>query len=457
MAKSDVERVRRDMFGGTLATQGRGFYVTLEFLAVVKGVAELHELEGSDADVLTRDGEKLRYLRRGHDIARRLAHQRMSGLDGRRPAEERLAAVAPSVDGGVDTMVIDWIGSLFAELTVPRPYSRGVPDWGGLYLYPYVGEMIHYDAFYRRQNVDLDYVSIERYSYRGGGALAYEIVRADPDPFRRESIATELDALVSDSGSPLGRIASALAAHEPVAADSTPSVFEDPSADYRPDVHETQAAELLRSGLHRLLSAPLPRPKAMELLMHWLPFTLARHQVEVATAGGGDPKLGRIPVEFIHGASPLRRLARTAFDKRRRGIAAAVTERLLEAGENEATSKSGGEESAKFYSSTLATIGHLNANSGLRHYVIRNSLLEAIVFALVPADAGMDFDAFCNEVLGQQLDFIVGERSPGADKLLGHVDNGLLRANQAMLQDRLAEIGLLENLSDATKRVEARS
>ena len=129
MSKSTVEAVRRDMFGGTLASQGRAFYVTLEFLAICKGVQRLHLAEGSAEGILSRPpGGPLRYLCSGHDIARRLAHAEMTGLDGHRPSAERLAELAPAEEGtGPDEEVIRWVGTLFSDLLVARPNARLIP------------------------------------------------------------------------------------------------------------------------------------------------------------------------------------------------------------------------------------------------------------------------------------------------------------------------------------------
>ena len=72
MARSDNDVVNvasREAFGGNLVNQGRGYYVTLELLALVWGTSQQRAMD----EILPspKDQEVLRIERRSHDFIRR--------------------------------------------------------------------------------------------------------------------------------------------------------------------------------------------------------------------------------------------------------------------------------------------------------------------------------------------------------------------------------------------------
>src|SRR5450759_2277639 len=158
--------VCRRAFGSMMTQQGRGYYVTLELLAIVWGTNDF------DGTVLPTCEKTALYNRRSHDFARRLM-----AADPEFIRKEDLAHLsgkgAPAI-----------LEALLASLRVPIPGRRKPPDWPSLHLYPYVGELIHYDATVRPPNKT---PKIERYLYRGAGGLAHKLLRCDPDQERLEA------------------------------------------------------------------------------------------------------------------------------------------------------------------------------------------------------------------------------------------------------------------------------
>src|SRR4051794_38120727 len=146
--------VVHDIFGTNLEQQGRGFYVALELFAMVRGSWEL-----DPKLVLPPASEITSYRRRSHDFARRLATSTTIDTD----------EVGKALQGATtqDTLV-----ALLSSLVVEVPGRRRAPKWFAAHLYPFIGELVHYDAVERR-----DKPSIERYTFRDGGGLAHFLLR----------------------------------------------------------------------------------------------------------------------------------------------------------------------------------------------------------------------------------------------------------------------------------------
>jgi len=110
-----------------------------------------------------------------------------------------------------------------------------------------------------------------------------------------------------------------------------------------------------------------------------------------------------------------------------------------------------------FFSSTMACIGALNHNAGLRHYTLKLPLLEAIVHATVDAAHPLPFDYFCSEILFKDLGLVVDPYSGQKAGVTTWVDNEDLEVNAKGLADRLESLGLITSFSDATRMVGPRS
>lgn len=440
--KTAGAEVVRQTFGGHLTQQGRGFYVTLELLAIAWGTANGHC--GTVLPTLG-EGERLTYVRRGHDFARRW----MAGED-LTPAD--YAHVRG--DGAEETL-----RALLVSLRVPIPHRRKLPKWQSQHLYPYVGQLVHYDAVQRRGRPE-----ISRDSFRGGGALAHKMLRTDPDSRRLEANRRGLAALVAEEASPLGRLISALGEHD--LARPPDSEFDD---DDENDaiVLQTQWVDLLRSGTRNVLSRErVPRAKKVELLMHWVPFCIAMHQLARANESLGteaepvvvssDPTLGRIRQ---HGRHTLER-ARAQIQESLLRTAHALEDTVEgDATETLASLRTGSrrwcEGATSFFTGTLAAVGALNAHSGRRHFALSLSMLEAVVHATLAEDERLPFDQFCTERLYGQLNLVVDDGSGALARISGQIDVGDLALNGAFVANELAALGLLHEYSDATRLVHA--
>lgn len=432
--------VVHDLFGTNLQEQGRGFYVALELLSIVRGVHDdgVQEVLAPDADIV-------RYRRSSHDLARRIATA--SPI----PAED----LARAVQG---TTTLETLQALFSSLIVAIPGRRRSPKWFAAHLYPFVGELVHYDAVERRRRP-----SIERYVFRDAGGLAYHVLRTDPDEERRLRIRDGLLALVSDSGTALGRVASALKAHD--TAEQAADAFADESErDTNPYDAASPWPTTLRSGVDRIVSrTDTPRAKRVEQLLHWVPYCVARHQLHLARRQLGLPAEA-IPVDATSDANPLRTRSQQALDEYRWNIVAALIS--LAASYQE---KAPPDERAQwsrytqsnapfanspraFFTETLAAVGALNATVGRRHFTFKVPMLEALVAACVDPGREVEFPTFCSE-LSQRLHLIVDQRAARRAGLTVDIDEGIFAANAAAFRRRLEVAGLLTKYSDTTAMV----
>ncbi len=449
--------VVQGVFGGALYQQGRGFYSALELFAILRGELLLQIEEArvgvANARVLPATGRTL-YLRPTHDHSRRLLVSEVPVVDGVFAQDDTILAVR----------------ALLRGLEAPVPGRRTTADkWQQRHLYPYPAEAVHYDAVDRRGRV-----IVERYQFRGAGGLAHKILRSDPDRARLNETRQKFEALLSDSGSAVGKVLSALARHDEAAllgdhrpetpqqvmeaafdddveARSLESVPQDPFSEQGDQ--STRWMHLMREGVHRVLTRTnLSDFDRVEGLMHWVPWCIAQHQLAMARRTIGREEDAPLVFDAGHEASQVRRTARRDLGDATVAIKQALFEGATSDGCQELLSGNNAwwKGPRSFYSTTVYAVGALNAHSGHRHYELRPQFLQAVVHALV--DEPIELRRFCGEVLGDRLRIACDLAS--ADCIGGvDLDARELDTNGRHLANRLDEVGLLKSFSDSTRMV----
>ncbi|MFE9430319.1 hypothetical protein [Streptomyces sp. NPDC006640] len=476
--RSKAEVVFR-LFGVNLERQGRGFYVSLEMLAIARGVYLAHQENPEEfAGLLDNRGDTVAYKRTSHDLARRIATD-SNIVEGNEELGKAVELESPET--------IETLHALFSSLLVEIPGRRSQPSWFSAHIYPFIGELIHYDAVDRRIKKSdafsksakkvkqarkvtdgINAPSIERYLFRDGGGWAYKVLRSDSDSYRREVTREGLGDLVQDSGTPLGNLAKALSAHD-FDYDETPYV-DDSEAGI--DLHEDLSPwpELLREGARNIVArtTTVPRAKRTESLMHWVPYCLARHQLHLARKKVDSVDRESILLDFGNESTPLRSESQKHLTGFRNDIVNAVN---AQAREMIAKAEAEGDEDKKrryerftketgnavaspraFFSETLAAVGALNATAGRRHFTMKPPMLEALVSATLTQNTEMEFDQFCS-VLYRKYRLVVENKVVAADPLAYEVDPSILDHNGKAFREKLAAIGLLTQYSDATSMV----
>ncbi|MFE7662013.1 hypothetical protein [Streptomyces celluloflavus] len=472
--RSKAEVVLR-LFGVNLEQQGRGFYVPLEMLAIARGIYLAHQEDPEKFAGLLDNGADTAYKRTSHDLARRIATKARI-VEGNEELGKAVELDSP------ETM--ETLHALFSSLLVEIPGRRSQPSWFGAHIYPFVGELIHYDAVERRVKqidakksakkrkqatkvaVGINAPSIERYLFRDGGSWAYKVLRADPDPDRKEATRQGLSDLVQDSGTPLGNLAKALSAHD-FDYDEAPVEGSDTGIELYEDL--SPWPDLLREGTRNIVTriATVPRAKRTESLMHWVPYCLARHQLHLARTKLGATNRESILLDFGNEATPLRRESQKNLAGFRNDIVNAINvQARVMIGEAEGDdekkrrygrfAKEGGTAVASpraFFSETLAAVGALNATAGRRHFTMKPPMLEALVSATIAQDAEMEFDKFCT-LLYEKYGLVMEDKIAAASPLAHEVDPSVLDHNGKAFREKLAAIGLLTQYSDATSMVQ---
>ncbi|WP_039796473.1 hypothetical protein [Nocardia araoensis] len=473
--RSKAEVVSR-LFGVNLEQQGRGFYVTLEMLAIARGVYLAHQEDPVRFAELLDDGAETPYKRTSHDLARRIATKTRI-VEG---DEELGKAVELDTSETLETL-----HALFSSLLVEIPGRRTQPSWFGAHIYPFVGELIHYDAVERRIKqsdvslrksakkraqaskvaVGINAPSIERYLFRDGGGWAYKVLRRDPDPDRKEVTRQGLTDLVQDSCTALGNLAKALSAHD-FDYDEAPVEGSDAGIELHEDL--SPWPDLLREGTCNVVAriTTVPRAKRTESLMHWVPYCLARHQLHLARTKLGVTDRESILLDFGNEATPLRRESQKNLTGCRNDIVNAINvqarEMISEIEGDEAKkrryerfTRDAGKAIASpraFFSETLAAVGALNATVGRRHFTMKPPMLEGLVSATVPQGTEMEFDQFCT-LLYEKYGLVVENKVAATSPLAYEVDQSFLDHNGKAFREKLAAIGLLTQYSDATSMV----
>jgi hypothetical protein len=459
--KGAVRGLIESIYGVNLHSNHKGFLVSLQFFAVVWGV---ENLEGEELFQEITSQKKLKFTRRTHDFARRLLRGEQPSSEHQDSWDERKRRISD------DDQTLKILAKIFESLTVPDKFSTAKNSQSNkTHLRPCLGELIHHDYALKREPPGypnaVEGINAERVFYRGGGTLVYELLRSDPDQNRRGKIEGYLRDVVNDSGNAVGHLAKLLARADaaPPQASGTQDAWEDSKLIPHEHRRETIWSENIRSGTLRILSAEIPQSRKIDYLMHWLPYCLANHMAALASGVFGND-FSVIPVDVGPGGG-LRRASQRRLSSNRNLIRAAIIKTAGEATKDPLLKRIHQEDfggykikntltsMASFYTATMAYVGALNHNKGIRHYTLDLPLLEAIVYATVTINEPKSFDDFCTEILYRQL-YLVINRVAGEDAgFMDEINAADFEENEAGLASRLESLGLITNFSDATRMV----
>lgn len=443
------EDIVKKVFGGSLYQQGRGFYVSLELLAILRG-SLLLELCENESKLLPESGDT-ELLRPTHDFARRLMSDWYEQTDRREARAKRVS------DKDVGSL-----RSLLLGLHAPVPGRRNDPaDWRKWHLYPYPAEFIHYDALVRitkRAGKEVSWrISVERDSYRGGGGLAHRILREDADKKRLQQTRDGFRHLLGDAEGPLNQLGRALQKLD----EAQPEHAWKDETEAKSVVLETPWVEQLQDGVHRLATrTDVPDSKRIEALLRWVPYCIARHQQTLAhcvqAEGKGADAIIPTVFDCQPANSPVRDRARDHLRRSSNAIYKALEYAARQEGAGELLDGSQNWRTGPrtFFATTCFAVGALNANVGVRWFTVTPEMAEAIVLAKVDGQVPLRQVRF--ELLGRELGMIIG-MDAARDNEIHDIDNSMFEDNAKGLAAMLGDLGLLERYSDATELVGVRS
>ncbi len=290
------------------------------------------------------------------------------------------------------------------------------------------------------------------------------MLRSDPEDERRTATIEGLAELFGDSGTSLGRVASALHAHG--SASPQDSFVDSSEAECITHEYSSPWPDLLREGVTNIVGRKsTARAKRVEQLMHWVPYCLARHELRLARSDLGELQ-DHMPVDATHQSNPLRTKSQLLLEEYRWNIARALVGRAHRRQQQAAESPDELARWARYtqpnasftaspracFSETLAAVGALNATSGRRHFTFKAPMLEALVAATIPTDHELEFHHFCSELF-QSVDLVIDGPSARQAGLTLDIDEGVFLANADAFKARPSAAGLLTHYSDATSLV----
>lgn len=414
--------VSRALFGGVLDFDAAGHYPGLELLNFI------YCGEGDDP---LPEGDVIRIRRRSHDFGRRLVWDGGFKLDPRR--HDVLLD---------DTSAEATLRELLRCLQLEIPSGTKEPKWSRAHFFPYTPSLIHWDARDRHGKIRL-----ERLYLRGGGALAFKILRSDQDPDRLQRLREGFKQLYSATfESPLEILAGFI--NEQSKRDDQP-VIDDIEKATRANIDEFE--DTYRNGVLNILEQRDATSVAkVRAVMGWTALWLVLMQNRRARQHLGAEE-SPIICDCGAGSPQLRRVSQRCLQEVLGNIVDAalkVEPKIANAQRNKVRS---------FFWATAAANGFLNAWRGRKHFILSVDALEMIVLATIPTGSEMPYERFVKDVLYDRLGIAVGRGAAEASGLINSIDASIFEENEAQLALQMIAAGLVTQYSDATRMVSPRT
>jgi len=414
--------VSRKLFGGVLDFDAAGHYPGLELLNFIYCVDGGSPLPTSETVSITR---------RSHDFGRKLVWDPDFAHDPRR--HDVLLD---------DTNAEETLRELLRCLQLAIPSGTDDPKWSRAHFFPYTPSLIHWDA--RDRN---GVIRLERLYLRGGGALAFKILRFDSNLERLQRTREGFRQLYkAATGSPLEILADFI--NKQSKADSNPVTDEIESLS---TANKDDFENVFRDGIVNILeqndTTAVAKTRAV---MAWTGLWLVLMQNRRARQHLSIPS-DPIICDCGAGSPQLRRLSQRCLQEALTYIVDAVIEvepNIPAAQRNKIRG---------FFWATAAANGFLNSWRGRKHFTLSVDTLEMIVLAMLPRGTEMPFERFTSEVLYNTLGIAVGRASAEATGLVNLIDASVFEENEAQLALQMIAAGLVTQYSDATRMVSAKS
>lgn len=415
----------RSIYGGVLNVDNSGHSAGIELFNFVYF---------SDSDEFLTQQPEIKFFKESHSLARLIAA-------GELPKD---ASVRKDVFEQEEP-ALSVLSKLFSSLQIQPPNLRKttIPAWNRKPFFPYTKSLIHWDI--KKNNM-----SIERIYLRGGGALAFKVLRMDPEHTRLNSIRQGFESLYQDvTNSPLDRLADFFCS-DGLSKKSGPDTDQIEKAS---EVRNDQMDELYRDGILNILQhASITAVTRIQAIINWTGMWLALMQYQRSCQFLGKSNADGLIIDCCTYSSPLRRLSRRSLKECIREIRKAV-----EASDPDHTeTKSSKQKVWSYFNTTCSSLGLFNAHTGTRHFTLKVPVLETIVLALVSHDTEMTFEKFLSDVLYRKLGFVVSRDSAMKEQILEDADTSMFEENENGLSEQMMAAGLLTAYSDATRMVSSK-
>ena len=414
--------VSRKLFGGVLEYDGAGNY---------PGVELLNLIFGTEDEVLFPTAEKVHVKRRAHDFARKLVW-------------DRDLVVSNEADDPVlyDLQSGEALGRLLECLQLPIPSSSKQPTWERAHFFPYTQSLIHWDARDKSGGV-----SIERRYLRGGGALAFKVLRMDTDIKRLMRIRQGFtDLYGTTQTSALEKVASVL-----VNSGKTDNKVMEDTIEYQSGLLNDDLENIYRKGVDNILSyTDLATVVRIRSIIRWtaLWLVIMQHTRAARTLSVNDSYL---IVDCASENKQLRRESQRCLKEKQTWILQAVDKVVDEM--NVVVAQQRRNSIRSFFWASAATVGLLNAWRGRRHFTLGVETIETLVMASTAQGNEVSFEHFLSEHLFKQYGMVVGRTSAEKAGLLAVIDGSVFEDNENHLARQMSASGFLTEYSDASRMV----
>jgi hypothetical protein len=439
------------LFGGRLIASSSGFLTPIEFFGILGGVYS------NSAIVLPTesDAKIVQAKLNSTDFARRYAWD-PKGKDAGLSIQQDEVFQDDLED--LEHEKHEPLRHLIQALAIPQKKGTSKDrTWTTAYFFPYSKELMHFDV--RRKKGTNDAVGVERNNMRGAGALVHKILRTDDNDARlkrnRENLKKILDPTLATDG-----LFKRLNARN--IADSG-NVFEDKIESESSRKGFTSEAVLCRAVDNILSNLALDKFTMVNHLMHLIPLAMICHSLRAAREimSPGELFFSAI-VDFGFRSSQLRRESKSSLERARKDCQSAIRDfaKTELTGDDEidheevAETALGGRGWGNYYALTAGEIGFLNATSGNRHHVIKDSLLEALVASeLDPGTNEITLKEFCARLF-TNWGMVIDKEAAKKVGLLKRMNGADFVVNaEEHFTKPLRRLGLLREFSDQTLMV----
>ena len=426
------------VFGGVLEYDSAGYYSGLELLNLIYC--------NHTKEVLPSEKE-IRVFRQSMDFARKLVWDNFFQTDTRK--DEVL----------VDQVTVENLARLLECLQLEIPNAIKKPAWHRAHFFPYTKNLIHYDARRKKRTEDVDHkVEMERKYLRGSGALAFKVLRLNPDVDQKKRISKGLEALFSGSEeSALDSIVRVF--KEKSLADSNPSY--DEIEDKKTSCRNDELDEVYRFGVANIVSyKSLSSAIRTKALVNWTGIWLTLVQ-SVRAENFLDPESDATPFIIDAGNSnkKLRQASASNFKEKLSSIERSI-EKAVSLYNETAPSEKGFSLSGKarnsvrgFFALSCATLELVNSFRGKRHFTLGVNALETFVMAGIKEGEELEYSKFLNDWLGKRCKLLIGHKLAEELGYFERFDGSIFKSNDTSFSNHLSAAGLLTEYSDETKMV----
>jgi len=429
------------LFGGVLNYDAAGYYPGLELINLV--------FSRSDEKLLPSESE-IFVKREALDFARKLVWDKECFPN--HPKRENVL---------LDRNTEQTMSKLMECLQLEIPNVTKTPTWSRRHFFPYTQSLVHYDArVKKRTEPDNHHVEIERRYLRGGGALAFKVLRLDTNIKRREDNENGFSKLFEGTeNGPLDRVVRVF--RDCSHSDPDDRLSLDDIEKNKTTVWNDDLDDLYRDGVRNILSyidfSSVLRTKA---LVNWTAIWVAILQsVRAERAVKDGTETSPFILDLANKNQQLRRASRSSLKDKTSYILLSLDNAVeqyntLVSDDKEFKITNKGRNDIKgFFIGTCATVGLLNSLRGRKHFTLNINTLETLVMAGVPASTPMEFTDFTHNWLGKRCKLLIGKNYAEESGFLDQFDGAIFEDNEKKFSDHLFAAGLLKQYSDATKMV----